>query len=57
MTCWYWTMTASPLVGAKMVVETRAPAGSGAGRAEPGGDGAGEAGPGGAAGAPRAGWP
>ena len=57
MTCWYWAMTASPLVGAKMVVETRAPAGSGAGRAEPGGDGAGEAGPGGAAGAPRAGWP
>ena len=56
MTCWYWAMTASLLVGAKMV-ETRAPAGSGAGRAEPGGDGAGEAGPGGAAGTPRAGWP
>ena len=34
-TCWYWAMTASLLVGAK-IVETRAPAGSGAGRAEPG---------------------
>ena len=43
MTCWYWAMTASLLVGAK-IVETRAPAGSGAGRAEPGGDVAGEAG-------------
>ena len=35
MTCLYWAMTASLLVGAK-IVETRAPAGSGAGRAEPG---------------------
>ena len=35
MTCWYWAITACLLVGAKMV-ETSAPAGSGAGRAQPG---------------------
>ena len=35
MTCWYWAATASLLVGAK-IVEIRAPAGSGSGRAQPG---------------------
>ena len=35
MTCWYWAATASGVVWAK-IVETRAPAGSGAGRAQPG---------------------
>ena len=56
MTCLYWAMTASLLVGAK-IVETRAPAGLDRAEPSPGGDGAGEAGRGSAARTPRAGSP